>query len=278
MDRRTLQHATLVTLAFGGVTIGHASLAAAVEPSETDPRKIAKAAEDRPDGDKGISRVSLTLVDASGRKRVRKTVQRSLDFPDGTKTLIFFESPADVRNTGLLSVDYDAGEKDDDQWLYLPSLHKATRISSADKSGSFMGTDLTYADMTSRDTDVYDYKMLEQSVKVDGEDCWLIESRPKTDKERKETGYLKTHVWISKNKLMPLQMKAWVIEGKKIKLIKFSSIAKIDGIWVAKKLAVQTRRNNKVESSTLMEISDIKFNQGSVTDELFSQRRLEQGL
>ena len=60
---------------------------------------------------------------------------------------MIFESPSDVQNTGLLSVDYD-GAKDDDQWLYLPSLHKATRISSGDKSGSFMGTDFTYSDMT----------------------------------------------------------------------------------------------------------------------------------
>ena len=278
MYRRMLQRTAGSALTLLGLTAGLASQAAAIEPSETDPRKIAQAVEDRPDGDKGVSHVSLTLVDASGRKRVRKTIQRSLDFADGTKALIFFESPADVRNTGLLSVDYDAGDKDDDQWLYLPSLHKSTRISSADKSGSFMGTDLTFADMTSRDTKAYDYKMLEQSVKVDGEDCWLIEARPKTDKVRKETGYLKSQMWISKSKLMPLQIKAWVIEGKKIKLMKFSNIAQVDGIWVFKKLAVQTRRNNKVESSTLMEISDVKFNQPSVTDDLFSERRLEKGI
>ena len=30
-----------------------------------------------------------------------------------------FSAPADVKNTGLLSVDYDDGAKDDDQWLYL---------------------------------------------------------------------------------------------------------------------------------------------------------------
>ena len=40
--------------------------------------------------------------------------------------------PGDVANTGLLSIDYDDGAKDDDQWLYLPSLKKTTRISSGD--------------------------------------------------------------------------------------------------------------------------------------------------
>ena len=74
-----------------------------------------------------------------------------MEFDKGTRQLMMFESPADVRNTGMLSIDYKDGNKDDDQWLYLPSLNKSTRISSGDKSGSFMGTDLSYADMTRAD-------------------------------------------------------------------------------------------------------------------------------
>lgn len=252
--------------------------ASALDPNTTDARQIAQAVEDRADGDRSVSQVTLTLIDTSGRKRVRKTRQHSMDFPEGTRNLVFFESPADVRNTGLLSVDYRDGTRDDDQWLYLPSLHKATRISSADKSGSFMGTDLTYADMTRKDIASYDYKLLKPSVTVDGEDCWLIESRARTDKERKETGYLKSQVWISKSKLMPLQVKAWVIEGKKIKLMKFSNFAKVDGVWVAKQLAVQTRRGKKLESTTIMQIGSIAFNQPNVTADLFSLRTLEKGL
>jgi len=201
-----------------------------------------------------------------------------MDFAGGSKTLMFFEAPADVRNTGLLSIDYDDGTKEDDQWLYLPSQHKSTRISTADKSGSFMGTDITYADMTSKDIDDYDYTLLEASVKVGDEDCWLIEARPRTDREKKETGYLKTHTWISKSKLMPVQVKAWVIEGKKLKYIKSTDFKQVDGIWIATRLAVRTMRGDTLESQTLMELQEVKFNQATVTEDQFSERRLEQGL
>ena len=51
------------------------------------------------------------------------------------RQLMIFQAPADVRNMGMLSVDYDDAKKDDDQYLYLPSLKKTTRISSGDKSG-----------------------------------------------------------------------------------------------------------------------------------------------
>ena len=63
---------------------------------------------------------------------------------------MFFLSPADVKDTGFLTYDYDEEGRDDDQWLYLPALKKTKRIASGDKSGSFMGSDFTYADMTDR--------------------------------------------------------------------------------------------------------------------------------
>jgi len=141
-----------------------------------------------------------------------------------------------------------------------------------------MGTDLTYADMTKKDSNAYDYKLLDGEANVDGELCWLIEARPKTEKEKRETGYLKTQVWISKEKLLPIQTKAWVLEGKKLKYIKSSDFAQVEGIWVAKRVAVRTVRNNQVESETLMELSDLKFNQPTVTEDQFTERRLEQGL
>ncbi|MDJ0762481.1 MAG: outer membrane lipoprotein-sorting protein [Myxococcota bacterium] len=252
--------------------------ARALDPNTSDPRKIAQAMEDRDDGDKVLSKVSMTLIDSSGRKRERVLYSKSLEFNGGRKMLMLFESPPDMRNTGLLSIDYDEGAKDDDQWLYLPSLRKSTRISTSDKSGAFLGTDISYSDMTKKDIDAYDYKMIEQSMKVDNEDCWLIEARPKTAKEQKETGYLKSHYWISKSKLMPIQAKIWVKEGRKLKYMKFDDIRKVDDIWTAHRLTVRTLKNGKVESTTVMMYHSLKYNQASVTDAEFTERRLEKGL
>ena len=253
------------------------SSAEAIDHGEKDARKIARAVADREAGDKQVAKVVMTLTDASGRKRERVMQTRALDFEGGTKTLMIFESPADVRNTGLLSIDHD-GAKDDDQWLYLPSLRKTTRISTSGKSGSFVGTDISYADLTNKDTDAYDYKMIDESVKVDGEECWIIESRPSTTKEQKATGYLKTQSWISKEKLIPLQAKIWVKEGKKLKYMKSGDIRKINGIWTVHKLAVRTVKNGKVESTTVMQIKSIKFDDPSVSGSDFTERRLERGI
>ena len=266
----------------GSIVVAWLALSAAttmaLDAKEKDPRKIFKAMEDRDQGDKAVARLSMLLVDNSGRKRQRSLMSWRLKFNGGTKQLMIFESPADVRNTGLLSVDYDDPNKDDDQWLYLPALHRATRISGADRSGSFLGTDLSYADLTKRDVDAYDHKLITDSVKVDGEDCWLVESRPKTDKEKSETGYLKTRFWISKSKLIPLQVKAWVEKGQKLKYIKFTDLKNHDGVWLGHTTTVRTMKKDKVESTTIMKFTQVKFNDQSVNESMFSQRRMEQGL
>ena len=272
-----------VELTMGGVLFAALTLcvsnANALDPNTKDPRAIMKAVNDRDNGDKLISRSKWTLTDRSGRKRERELQLWRIDFAEGTKALMIYESPADVRNTGFLSIDYDDGNKDDDQWLYLPSLHKTTRVASADKSDSFLGTDLSYYDMsTTTNLDANSYKLLEQSVKVDGDDCWLIEVTPTTAKEKKESGYLKSQVWISKKSLLLVQVKAWVAKGQKLKYIKFSGIKKVDGIWTPHKFVVRTLKKDKLESSTTVEFTSIQYNQASVKDEMFTQRRLEKGL
>ena len=93
-------------------------------------------------GERSISEMEMILIDKKGNKRVRKLKTYGLEQGKDSKSLMFFISPADVKNTGFLTYDYDESGKDDDQWLYLPALRKTKRIASGDKSGSFMGSDL----------------------------------------------------------------------------------------------------------------------------------------
>ncbi len=262
----------------GAMVLGLSGTAAAVAPTETDPQKIMNAVEARETGDKQVARLQITIRDKAGRERTRSLQTRSMSFDQGTRQLLIFEAPADVRNAGLLSIDYSDANATDDQWLYLPSLGRSTRIASGDKSGSFMGTDLTYSDMTSKDPDAYTYTMIDANADVDGEPAWHIEATPKTDKEKSETGYMKTQVWVSKEKLMSLQIKAWVISGKRLKYTKFSDIKKVDGVWIPHTVSVRTMRNGELESESVLTFSNLALNQDSVTDADFTEQRLERGL
>ncbi len=246
--------------------------------SESDPRIIMDTVENRDQGDQVKSLMIMRIFDAQNRERTRHVTSWSKDFAEGKKRLMIFSSPADVKNTGLLTIDYNQKGKSDDQWLYLPSLRKSTRISSSDKSGSFMGSDLTYSDMSTKDLSQYKYTLLKPSVKVKGEECWLIESRPITGQAKEETGYLKSKLWISKERHLPLQIKSWILEGKKLKYIKFDQIKKVNNLWIAHKILVKTTSQKKVLSSTIIEYQSYEIGHKEVIDELFTHRRLAKGL
>ncbi len=260
------------------IVLSAPAVALALPPDTSDPVAIMNAVDARPDGDKLQARMQMTITDGAGRERKRVMQSRGLEVPGGRKTLTLFESPADVRNTGLLSIDWDASDKDDDQWLYLPSLHKSTRISSGDKSGAFMGSDFSYADMTGLGVDQFEYKLIKPSTQAGGEECWLIESRPKTARAKEETGYVKSQVWVSKAKLMPVQVKAWVRAGKRLKYIKFAEIRQVEGIWIHHRLSARTMKGKAVSSTTVIEYLSLKLNEPSVVEDDFTQRRLEKGL
>ena len=252
--------------------------ALAISPNSTDAREIMAAVESRDTGDRLLSRLQITITDHAGRKRSRVVRVRGMEVAGGSKQIMLFESPADIRNAGLLSIQWDDPTKADDQWLYLPSLGRSTRISSSDRSGSFMGTDLTYSDMSDKDIEDYDYTLLSASATVGGEDCWHIEARPRNDKELQETGYIKTQLWISKSKLSPIQSKAWVKEGKRLKYSKWGKWKQISGIWVAHEVVVRTVRNGEVESTSSLVVSDVQIGAEGVSEADFTQGRLEQGL
>ena len=270
---RTLFSATLLFLV--GIV---SSPAWALDPGTTDPALIMEAVEGRETASNSMLRLAITITDKAGRQRSRLVQVRTLQFDGGSKQLILFEEPADLRNAGFLSIDYSDGNKNDDQWLYLPSLARTTRIASADKSGSFMGTDLTYADMTQKDASQYTYSLVEASADVDGEDCWLIEATPATAKEESETGYVKSHVWVSKTTLLPLQMKSWVTEGKRLKYTKMGDVRNVGGHWVAHQVTVRTTKNGEVESTSTLVTSDLVFDSPDVSDADFTEQRLERGL
>ena len=102
-------------------------------------REIMEKVNARDVGDSSSGEMEMILIDKKGKKRIRKLKTFGGKKGKDSLSLMFFISPADVKNTGFLTYDYKKSGKDDDQWLYLPALRKTKRIAAGDKSGSFMG-------------------------------------------------------------------------------------------------------------------------------------------
>ena len=259
------------------LVVALAAVAAAELPaSSTDPDAIMRAVHDRDAGDRMVAKVRMEIT-GSGSSRSRGFVLRTLKFSGGTRRLMIFESPAEVRNTGLLTQDFDDGKLDDNQWLHLPSLHQTTRIATTRRSGSFVGSDFSFADLTLPDPTLYRHTLRSAREAVDGEDAWLIESVPRASSTQVETGYSRVETWVSQRHLIPLRVKAAMDHGR-TKYISVSDVRVIQGIATPGTITARVVYDGKVESQTVLTQSEIRYGDKSLSEADFISQRLERGL
>ncbi len=252
------------------------ALAAPAALSETPTgRQIMEWVDARDEGDNSVARMEMILIDKRGNERVRKIKSFRKKKGEDDQSIMFFESPADVKDTGFLTYDYDDESRDDDQWLYLPALKKTKRIASGDKSGSFMGSDFTYADMTDRPLDRYTYTLMKET-EVDGVPVWQVEAVP-NEEEIDETGYTKSINFIRKDNHVMIRAAIWVKKGGRLKYLDVKKLEQIDGIWVPTEMTMTTKKGKTTQSKTIIRQHDVRFGQ-DLSQDLFTVRQLEKGL
>jgi hypothetical protein len=246
---------------------------------DPEARAIMEKVDARDDGNNQVSDMEMILIDKKGKERVRKIHAFSKDKGEDTLKLMFFLHPADVKDTAFLTFDYDDPDKDDDQWLYLPALRKTKRIASTDKSGSFMGSDLTYSDMTSRNLKDYDYTFYEKGKEKDinGIKTWVIWSAPRSKDIMEETGYEKSILFVRQDNFFVIRALNWVRDGGYKKYMDVKKLDLIDGIWVATEMHITKKKGKNTAHKTILKLNNIKFNQGLEFD-MFTVRRMEKGL
>lgn len=239
-------------------------------------RAIMEKVDARDEGDNQTANMEMILIDKRGSQRLRKIATFSKDKEQDTYRLMFFRHPADVKDTAFLTWDYDDPDRDDDQWLYLPALRKTKRIASSDKSGSFMGSDLNYSDMTDRNLADYDF-FFKKEMEVKGVKAWLIESIPRSKKVIKETGYSKSLLIVRQDNYFVIRAVHWVKDGGYLKYIDVKKLVKIEGIWVATEMHITKKKGKQLAHKTILKLDQVKFNQDLEFD-LFTIRRMEKGL
>jgi len=260
-----------------------APLTIAVDPvvAADDPqaRAIMEKVDNRDEGDNRTGDMQMVLIDKRGKQRVRRIATFLKDKGDDTNRLMFFLEPPDVKDTSFLTYDYDDPDRDDDQWLYLPALQKTKRIATSDKSGSFMGSDLNYADMTSRDLEDYDYSFYEKGKEseVRGDKVWVIWSMPRSKEVIDETGYEKSLLFVRPDIDMVVRVIHWVKDGGYLKYVDMRKVEEIDSIWIATDTLVTKKKGKNIVHKTILTLENVRFNQ-DLNFDLFTIRRLEKGL
>ncbi|MBD3315507.1 MAG: outer membrane lipoprotein-sorting protein [Chitinivibrionales bacterium] len=190
------------------------------------------------------------------------------DLRDSRAVSIVLE-PLRDKGIGMLSYQYEEMNKENDTWLYLPTLGKVKRIiSSSDGGGSFFGSEFLVEDMETRKVQDYSYEIIEET-KYNGRDVWVIASRLNPDKARKSV-YGKILSWVDKERFFTLKEDLYNRNMKRSKQKIMRNIQKIDNVWVAKKISMNNLETRRISN---MEFLSVTFNI-DVANEMFSQRIL----
>lgn len=231
-------------------------------------KQIIEKVYNRPAGEDQTSDLTMTLINKSGDQRVRKIKQFTKDLGDVEKSIMFFLSPADVKNTSFMNWTYDS-DQGDDQWIYLPALKKTKRISSDSKSDYFMGSDFTYDDLGDRKLDDDTHKLLRDET-MDGKECYVVESVSKDE----DYMYSKTLVWIDKSNYVGVKKEFYDEDEELLKILTIKEVAKISDIWVIKNSEMKNVQKNH---RTTIILSSIQINTG-MSDSKFTERMMMRGM
>ena len=231
-------------------------------------KQIIEKVYNRPAGDDQTSDLTMTLINKSGDQRVRKIKQFTKDLGNVEKSIMFFLSPADVKNTSFMSWTYDS-DQSDDQWIYLPALKKTKRISSDSKSDYFMGSDFTYDDLGDRKLEDDTHKLLREET-MDGKECYVVESLSKDE----DYMYSKTMVWVNKSNFIGVQKEFYDEDEDLLKVLTIKEVEEISGIWV---ITNSEMKNVQKNHRTTMVLNNVQINTG-MSESKFSERMMMRGM
>ena len=232
-------------------------------------KEVIEKVYNREEGKDRKGNLTMTLVNSRGDQRVRELRQFYKDYGETEKKIMFFLSPADVRNTSFMNWSYNDPSRDDDQWIYLPALRRVKRISSDSKDDYFMGSDFTYDDLGERHPDE-DHHKLRRTETIKGEKCYVVESKSKDS----DYMYSKTITWVIKDKWIGLKKKFYDEDGNFLKELHVKEYKKLDGIWI---ILNSVMKNVQKNHKTLMEYDNVELNTG-IRDAYFTERMMSRGL
>ncbi len=235
---------------------------------------IAKNINQVEEGVQQTRKLHMKMVDRRGKVRERYTLGFRKYYGEEKRTVLFYLKPKNIKDTAFLTYDYPDNE--DDQWLYLPALRKARRISASDRGDYFLGTDYTYEDIKKEgkvETRDYNFTTLAQDT-IDGTLTYLVEGVPKGKKIAKELGYGKAHWWVDPSNWVVLKAKYWDTKLNELKTLNMGDVRKVDGIWTRHTMKVA---NHKTGHSTEFTFSEVDY-ESQVKDKLFTRQAITRGV
>jgi len=189
------------------------------------------------------AQVMMRLKNARGEESLRELKMMHLETTQGDRSLITFLTPKDVQGTQLLTHESLKGQ--DRQWIYLPALKRAKRISGQNRSGAFMASEFSYEDLASFDYHDYTYEGDAKEIIEDDHHYWQFKRVPKDER----SGYDYHVVWVDKERFTVMRIDYFDRKKSLLKRANFKAYQKRKGVWRIGEIEMINYQNKK--STTL---------------------------
>ncbi len=259
----------LLTLLSGGNAIASENKQALeTQPSkmEKNPtaKEILKNIEDNMFAKTEYAKIKMKIIEKNGTKKNSSMSIKRKSKNGKNSVMVRMISPTDIRGTGLLSI-HEGDTRN--QWLFLPSSKRTRRVSSNKNGGSFLGSELSYEDLSGNLWSHNKSKIIKNKM-IDGKEFFVINVVPRN----KESVYSKAILLVAKKNSLLKKIQYYDKKGNYLKVAVFSKYKKFkNNIWRARKLKIN---NVQKKRQTILLLKNIKLNK-KIKDYYFSIAHLE---
>lgn len=224
-------------------------------------RDVIEMVKNRPTPSSSVVEIKMTLINRKGKARFREFITWSVKKGNNAKSITKVIAPDPIKGKGVLLIK--EGKKSM-QYIYIPELKKMRRIAGGKKRESFLGSDLSYEDLSPRDIDEDEHRLLGEEG-CGNHVCYVVESVPK---DPESSIYGKIISWIRKDILIPVKGEFYTKKGTLMKVMEVKELKKVNNYWIVTKSEIEDVRK---KHRTIVEIMKLKVDL-HIPDSYFSER------
>lgn len=249
---RFLCPATAVILACTAVALSQTPAGKAAPAG--DARAIVAAVYNQDKSHDAVFHATLNVFDANGKESHKKFVLERLASDGGSKTIVRFTEPAEIRGVALLSINGAGAE--DHQYLYTPAIDRVRSLSSREQSERFADSDFTYEDIAERALDDFTYTLLSDNETMEGHKTYKIELQPVAP-DRSQ--YKFVYAWIAQDVPVLLHAQMYDAQNRLMRELRAWDLKHESGVWGTRRLEMTSPADH---TRTELIFDSVKFNTG----------------
>ena len=178
------------------------------------------------------------------------------------KAYMEFTYPARDKGTRFLMIE-------DEMWMYLPAVEKATKIAGHMLRQSMMGSDFSYDDIVENEKLIELYEVeLAGTDTIDGIPCHVLELTAKVP----EVTYYSRKTWIDKERYVALKAELYAKSGKLMKETTVSAFENIRQYRFPTSIKMVNKLRRDTYTELILENVDLDIR---IPERIFSKAYLE---